>query len=353
MPRMYRDRVSRDRAEARHERLRAAVQLAAAALFNGYAAGFAKGRIFTGKTKQFCVPVLNCYSCPGATGACPIGSLQAVIGGAKHNFSFYVLGTLMLFGIVLGRLICGFLCPFGFLQDLLSQLPVMKLSVPKPIDKPLRYLKYAVLAVLVVLLPTFATNAFGVAPPYFCKYLCPAGTLEGGIPHLLGNEQLRTLAGALFHWKLGVLIVVLAGAVLIPRFFCRYLCPLGAIYSLFNRFSFYQMSLDKDKCVSCKRCESVCPMAVDVRADINGAECIRCGRCKAACPTGAIASGFRPGGQSGEKVPRESDTNMRLKLGKDLRADFSSGKEEDAGGLTPGEDDDAAWRKICRKDCRI
>ena len=268
------------------------VQLLAAAVVNGYAIGFAKGKIFTGGTKAVCVPVLNCYSCPGALGACPIGSLQAALGGSSRRFPFYVLGLLMLFGVVLGRLICGLLCPFGLVQDLLCKIPAPKLRVPKKLDKPLRWLKYAVLLVLVVLLPAFAVTDTGVAPPYFCKYLCPAGTLEGGVPLLLANPSLRSLMGALFSWKALVLVVILAACVFIPRAFCRYLCPLGAFYSLFNRFSFYQMKLDKSKCTGCKKCEHACPMAVEVTKGCGGPECIRCGKCRDACPAGAITSGF-------------------------------------------------------------
>ena len=284
---MHRDRLKKGRLSFQRR-----VQLIAAAVVNGYAIGFAKGKIFTGGTKAVCVPVLNCYSCPGALGACPIGSLQAALGGSSRRFPFYVLGLLMLFGVALGRLICGLLCPFGLVQDLLFKIPSPKLRVPKKIDKPLRWLKYAVLLVLVVLLPAFAVTDTGVAPPYFCKYLCPAGTLEGGVPLLLANPSLRSLMGALFSWKALVLVVILAACVFIPRAFCRYLCPLGAFYSLFNRFSFYQMKLDKSKCTGCKKCEHACPMAVEVTKGCGGPECIRCGKCRDACPAGAITSGF-------------------------------------------------------------
>lgn len=268
------------------------IQLLSAVLLNGYLAGFQKGRIFTGRTKALCIPVLNCYSCPGALGACPIGSLQAAVGGITHRFPFYVLGLLMLFGVVLGRVACGLLCPFGLVQDLLHKIPAPKLKIPRKIDRPARYLKYIVLLVLVIGLPAFAVTATGVTPPYFCKYLCPAGTLEGGISLMIADPALRRLAGGLFHWKVLVLAGVAAASALIQRPFCRYLCPLGAFYALFNRFSFFQMHLDETKCIGCGRCERSCPMAVEVTKNLSSGECIRCGRCSSVCPSGAIRSGF-------------------------------------------------------------
>ncbi len=280
---MHRDRI----------RIQRIAQLAAAALFNGYVAGFQKGRIYTGKSKALCVPVLNCYSCPGALCACPVGALQTALGGPERKFPFYVLGFLMLFGVLFGRLVCGMLCPFGLVQDLLHKIPVPKFAVPKKADRPARRIKYVILLAMVVLLPAFAVTKTGVRPPYFCKYICPAGTLAGGVPHLLCNPALRQAAGSLFGWKLAVLLLILAASACIHRPFCRYLCPLGAFYSAFNRFSFYQMRLDKEKCIGCKKCETACPMAVEVTENINSPECIRCGKCKSVCPAQAISSGFR------------------------------------------------------------
>lgn len=269
-----------------------AIQLLATVLFNGYVVGFAEGKIFTGASKAVCVPVLNCYSCPGALGACPIGALQnALISAGRSGFPFYVLGTIMLFGVVLGRLSCGLLCPFGFIQDLLHKIPVRKVLVPDWLDKPLRYLKYLVLVALVIALPALA--AFGVVAnsPFFCEYLCPAGTLEAGIPLLIADPVLRDLIGFLFDWKMLLLVAIVLLSVFISRPFCKYLCPLGAIYGLFNKFSLYKMGVDECLCTHCATCKAVCPMGVYFAEDTCSPECVRCGRCKRACPEGAISSG--------------------------------------------------------------
>lgn len=269
------------------------IQLISTIFTNGYAAGFTKGKIFTGNTKLFCVPVLNCYSCPGAIGSCPIGALQAVLGDRRFQFSFYILGCIMLFGVLFGRLICGFLCPFGFIQDLLYKIKTPKFKIPSPIDKPMRYLKYVILLIFVIALPIIITNQYGMGNPFFCKLICPAGTLEGGIPLLAINEELKNTIGVLFFWKLGILIFILLSCIFVYRPFCKYLCPLGAMYALFNKFSFYQLTVDKTKCTNCKICEKCCKMNVEVTKNINSTECIRCGECKSNCPHKAIFSGFK------------------------------------------------------------
>ncbi len=283
---MHRDRV---RSSVSRQKIRTVIQLCSAVLFNGFLSGLKNVRIFTGKTKSFCVPVLNCYSCPAALGSCPIGSLQAVLGSAGGRFPFYVLGSLMLFGVLLGRLICGLLCPFGLIQDLLSRIPVKKVSLPEKADRHLRYVKYILLAVFVIALPAFLRDDSGSSLPWFCKFICPAGTLEGGIPLVLFNKDLRSLIGPLFWWKVLLLASILAAAVFIPRFFCRYMCPLGAFYSLFNRFSLVRMSVNTDSCISCGKCREVCPMSIDPVHQISGAECILCGRCRDACPASSIS----------------------------------------------------------------
>ena len=104
-------------------RFRGFVQAGAALLSNIHLPNFIKGGIHQGGSKAVCVPGLNCYSCPAAAGACPIGAFQAVVGSSKFSFSYYVTGFLILTGVLLGRFVCGFLCPFGWLQELLHQIP--------------------------------------------------------------------------------------------------------------------------------------------------------------------------------------------------------------------------------------
>ncbi len=264
------------------------VQGAATLLTNVHVGNFLKGTIYTGKAKQVCVPGLNCYSCPGATGACPIGSFQAVVGSSKFNFSYYVIGLLILFGTLAGRLICGFLCPFGWFQDLLHKIPSKKFSTENL--KYLRYLKYIVLVVSVWLLGLLIVNNVGTSAPYFCKYICPQGILEGGIPLAAASSSIRATLGRLFTWKLVILLAFIVLSVFFYRPFCKWICPLGAFYSLFNKVSFYRYHVDGSLCVHCGKCKRTCKMDVDMASNQSALECIRCGKCMDACPTGAIST---------------------------------------------------------------
>lgn len=270
--------------------LRLFVQIIFTALTNGYVLGFAQGKIFRGTSKTICVPGLNCYSCPGAIASCPIGSLQAVLGSKNYKFSFYVIGFLMMVGALLGRFVCGWLCPFGLIQDLLHKIPFVKKIHTFPLDAKLRYLKYIILIVFVFALPLLLVNDSGYGSPWFCKLICPSGTLLGGIPLVAQNPSLQKIVGLLFGWKLSILLLILFLSILIYRPFCKYLCPLGAIYGIFNRFSLYHYEIDEAKCTKCGLCSKACGMGVTVYEKPNSAECIRCGKCKSACPTGAISS---------------------------------------------------------------
>lgn len=273
-------------------RFRLGLRLAFVALTNGYVEGFIKGKIFTGSSKEVCLPGLNCYSCPGALGACPIGAMQAVLSDRNYNFSFYVFGFLTIMGALFGRLICGWLCPFGLLQDLLYKIPFYKKLHSIKGEKYLSYLKYIILLVFVIILPILILDVVGQGNPWFCKWICPSGTFMAGWPLVLMNEGIREAAGMLFLWKNFILITILILSIMIFRPFCRYLCPLGAIYGLFNPVSMYQLKVDHNLCTSCKKCQSTCKLNIATYENPSSKECIRCGDCVRACPEKAISSGI-------------------------------------------------------------
>lgn len=264
------------------------VQVLWAFFTNSYLLGFVQGKIYRGKLKNLCVPGLNCYSCPGAVGACPIGAMQAVIGNWNFKFAFYAAGFLMFVGALMGRFVCGFLCPFGLIQDLLHKIPFPKKLRTFQGDKLLRKLKYVILVIFVVLLPMFVVDILGQGAPYFCKLICPVGTLEGGLPLVLLNKSMHSALGWLYAWKNAALLVTIFLSVLIYRPFCKYICPLGAVYSIFNPISVFRYRVDKETCVDCAACAKVCKMQVNPVDNANHPECIRCGACKKVCPVNAI-----------------------------------------------------------------
>lgn len=270
------------------------MQVSALLLGNAWLPGFWRGTIYQGPLKAVCLPGLNCYSCPGAVGACPLGSLQGTLADPLQIISLYLLGFFALLGGLLGRFVCGWLCPFGLIQEGLYHLPLPKWKPDyrSVLNRRLGYGRYAALAVFVIALPLAGMIWWGYGEPAFCKYICPAGTLMAGIPLLLVNEQLRQLAGWLFSWKASLLVIVAVASGVVFRPFCRTLCPLGAIYGFFNRISLYRVHVDESRCNLCGDCTRQCPMAVPVPQDGNTTACIRCGECAAVCPQQAIRVGF-------------------------------------------------------------
>lgn len=271
-----------------HTLKRKIFQLIAFGYSNAHFLNFKGGKIYEGKWKQFCNPGLNCYSCPAASLSCPIGALQAVGGSTNYRFSFYVTGLLLAFGVLLGRAVCGWLCPFGLMQELIHKIP----SPKRRLKKRFLYIKYFVLVVFVIILPVTVTNYMGMGKPAFCQFICPAGTLEGGIPLISTHTELRQTIGPLFSLKMAILLITLTCCIFIYRFFCRTLCPLGAIYGLLNKISIYHLEVDAHKCVNCGKCKQICQMEVDPVKTPDSTECIRCGQCANACPEGAICLGF-------------------------------------------------------------
>lgn len=282
------------------------LQLAALLFFNPDVSGFVNGTISQATTKGVCVPVLNCYSCPSAVWACPIGSMQHMFGSLRFRlsagepqFGLYPLGLLAVAGAVAGRLPCGWLCPFGLLQEVVHRIPSPKFSIPRPLG----YLRYVVLAVLVVALPLLALDAAGFGIPWFCKWLCPAGTLEAGLPLTLLNVDVRAQVGLLFAWKVAVLVLFLVLMVVTMRPFCRTACPLGAILGLFNPVSLLRLRTDTRSCIDCGRCDAVCPVEIEVRSTPNSPDCIRCLACVQSCEHDCINVAFPVPTRPSQKTP--------------------------------------------------
>lgn len=286
------------------------IQLYAALLFNANIKGYITGDIFKGTTKNFCTPGLNCYSCPGAVGACPMGALQNALYSANKNTLYYMAGIIILYGLILGRWICGWLCPFGLVQDLLHKIKVPKLKKNR-FTRVLSHFKYVVLVFFGIILPLmYAMRDFPL--PGFCKYICPAGTLGGAIGLLISPENagMFGMLGPLFTWKFALLVSFVVLAIFVYRVFCRFVCPLGALYSLFNKFCLLGIKLEKSKCIDCGICISTCKM--DIK-HVGDRECIHCGDCIPYCPTKAIS-------WKGSKIILPDDEIEEAKTDEDLKA---------------------------------
>ncbi len=258
------------------------IQLYVALLYNANIRGFVTGKISTSGSKNMCVPGFNCYSCPGAVGACPLGSLQNALGGSKTSTIAYVFGIIILFGLICGRTICGFLCPMGLLQDLIYKIKSPKLKKSR-FTKILSYFKYVLLLVFVIIIPLAYSNV--IVLPAFCQYICPVGLLAG-LFYLPNNTAELESLGVLFTWKFSLAVAILIGAVFVYRLFCRFFCPLGALYGFFSRLALLGVKLDKDKCTACGLCIKTCK--VDITR-VGDHECIQCGACVSVCPTNAIS----------------------------------------------------------------
>lgn len=243
--------------------------------------------LYQGFLKGYCTPTLNCYACPGALMSCPIGALQHF--AIRHQFPFFLTGFLGLIGVGVGRMTCGWLCPFGFLQDLLKKASKRVARLPAWMGN----LKYVSLVVIAVMLP------FLLGDLWFSK-ICPAGGLEGAFPWLaagvpdspdLAGLDVRAMITGFFWIKMAILVIFVVAMVFVKRPFCRIFCPLGAIFSLFNRISLVRLHFDEDLCTDCAFCERICPVDLKAYRQLDSLECIKCLECTK-CPTGAIKATF-------------------------------------------------------------
>lgn len=273
--------------EAHRPSKRKLIQLYSALLYNAHLRGFIDGEIYQGKAKAVCVPGFNCYSCPGAAGACPLGSIQNALAYSGHRAGWYVLGIIMIFGLSLGRTICGWLCPLGLVQELLHKIPTPKIKKSR-VTRALSYLKYVILAVFVVAVPMWYGVRHDLAVPGFCKYICPAGTFEGAIGLLSNpkNTSYFAMLKILFTRKFVIMIIIGTACIFCYRSFCRFICPLGAIYGLFNKLALISVKVDENRCNGCGACVRSCKM--DVR-HVGDHECINCAKCMGACNQNALS----------------------------------------------------------------
>ena len=218
---------------------------------------------------NMCSPVFHCYACPLSTFACPIGVLAQF--SALHIFPFVAIGLLIVLGVLFGSLICGWACPFGFLQDLVAKVPTPKFDLPKWAGN----LRYVVLIVTVLAVPYF----WGEEHWLFICRVCPAGALEAAVPNMTG----QAIAGEKIAWpnalKLTILGVFLITIFFMKRPWCRMLCPLGAIFSLFNRVSAFFVRFNADECTDCGRCHKLCEYGIEPEKSPNDSRCVRCLEC--------------------------------------------------------------------------
>ncbi|WP_417910954.1 4Fe-4S binding protein [Candidatus Electronema sp. PJ] len=261
-------------------------------LVNGFWGFPFTGTIYQGPMKIICSPGLNCYSCPSSTAFCPIGALQQLllnirfsIQSGQYYFGGFVLGSIGMIGAVFGRFVCGWACPFGFFQELLYKLSSRKLSIPKLFN----WLKYVIFFLLVILFPLIFVSKAGMGQPWFCKYVCPAGTFQAGIPMLILDPNLRGAIGWLFVNKLTIALGFTFWSVFSSRPFCRVACPLGAFYALFSRWQLIRLQLNEENCTECGACHKVCPVEIKFNETPNSGECVNCMKCMTeACAFDAI-----------------------------------------------------------------
>lgn len=207
------------------------------------------------------VVILGFYlgGCP-----CPSGSVFHIFTGVGSFLFIISTVTTLLFG----RVYCGWVCPLGAVQELVF-IGKYRIRIPKKVDKYLKYVKFVILAVFLYLTISTSMYLWGRYEPF--KVLFNFG----------GNRIAFIL-----------LLITLGLSMFIERVFCRYICPMGAIFSIISRFSIFGMKVNKDKCVNCLRCtKDLCPMnSLETTTDkikIDKAECIDCLRCKDICTKGA------------------------------------------------------------------
>jgi polyferredoxin len=187
----------------------------------------------------------------------------------------------LLLGVLIGRLLCGWVCPFGFLQDLLYKIPTRKFHLPEWTG----WGKYVVLIGLVLVIPFFwgENSAWG-----FCRF-CPASAVQVTIPNLVTGGMATFSMGTAI--KLGVLLAVIGLVILSSRGFCKAFCPIGAMLAPLNYITFWKIRVPTQNCISCRKCDRSCPQQMTPSKNIaegtapnRSGECILCYECQRTCP---------------------------------------------------------------------
>jgi len=232
-------------------------------------------------------------------------------------FPWLALASFLLIGVLFGKSLCGWVCPFGFIQDLVGFIKRKQTEFSPRTHESMVYVKYAILGITLFISVTFsaakfagAGESYGKALGIFVKVpftaLSPGETLFATIPKMVldfsnavSANQIDVFSAIanlppLFWIQLFMMIGVLVFAAYIPRSWCKYFCPHGAIMAILNRFSFLGLRRDLVKCAKgeCRLCVEACPMRVPILdlpwEKFSDPECIYCLKCADACPNKAI-----------------------------------------------------------------
>ncbi|MCX7770232.1 MAG: 4Fe-4S binding protein [Proteobacteria bacterium] len=247
------------------------IQIVSLISLNSYIKGFINRVNYGGALKRVCIPVINCWSCPSALTGCPIGAIEVYVKSGQ--IPFIPLLYIIVPGLLLGRFFCGFICPAGFIQELIFRLKTKKLKL----NNGFTFLPILSLVFGVIIFSYVFSNA------WFSRYLCPMGTLQASIPWVILDEGVRSNIGGVFVFKIFFLIFVALFSVFIYRFFCRTLCPLGFILGIFNKIAFLKIKYDRANCDLCEGCKDVCPVDLKIPEEVNNFKCIRCMNCVNIC----------------------------------------------------------------------
>ena len=257
------------------------------------------------------IPVLSSSAAPGVTAISAFDALQYGLSAAIPILLAVAIAVFLLSAVTVGKGFCAFVCPFGFAQDLVGYVrraTGYKGATPSPKTvKTYTRVKYYILFVVLLvscivgvsaLLGSRSTvvSAIGSLADVPFAVLSPADTLFAIVPQMILQKQPLIVGWSILLWiRVVILFISLGGAFYIPRMFCRYLCPVGALMAPMNRYAIIGLERNVVKCSGerCKKCEKVCPMDVPIFTGAENRfskhpECIMCLTCKDVCEEGAI-----------------------------------------------------------------